>query len=1298
MYCQRGATRRILRENRTMHDPNRLFKWLFVLGLVVLALLVLYPPTEKLKGGIDLVGGTSLLFEIDTTGLDPIQQQGLSTRVMRILRERVDPNQQLNLEWRPVGNTRIEIRMPHPPREAFERRERFDEAVDRLSALNVSKRSTESALNVPKEQRQSLVDELARGVSERKPLLAALVAAHDAYLEVSEADDVALVESAKEEYEKAMADVLLTNFPVSRFTDILALATGKKRDAELEKLRTEYPSYDRGGEADPNGKLMAKAVAAHDEWAKDKAELEDPSDLKRRLRGAGVLEFIILADRDPSSPQHTVVENNPQLRQAIDGYVEQLQRYGPRSKAGDRYRWLPVDNVVSFMHLDDIKDYETQKTNPSQPIVEVYAGHYYVLAHNGPEYGLLQGTGRKGWSLRSAYADQDPMTGRNIVLFRLDPRGGQQFGELTGNNISRNLCIVLDGTAMSHAVIQSRITEAGQITGDFTLEKVYDLVRTLEAGSLPARLKETPLSENTIGPSLGETNRTKGMNAAIWGTILVAVFIFLYYGIWAGTMADIALALNLLFVLSIMALMQATFTLPGIAGLILTVGMAIDANVLIFERVREERDRGVIFKKALNAGYQKAFSTIMDANLTTLITCVILGFVGSEEIKGFAITLGIGISTSLFTALFVTRLVFNTLIAGGILKDFSMRRIVGVPTVDWLALRRIFWPVSTIAVVLGLGLFVWQSTTRTEAMYDIEFLGGTSLRVDLKPGVQMTDEEMAVAIMGDGGERDSAVDWLRASADQLVAAEAAVGDVPGQFTLESPELTGDQLIALMRKTIEPSVERGGMRSEGHRAIFDGKPGQLSLTSFRDAVANAKKEVLEAAARLHGARVQSVGELEPVAGKGLSYEIVTIETNRELVQAAILGTLGDRLSVQRALTFTRRTDEELTREPFFVVEGGEPGEPGDHFLADVIGGDSTYDVRPFRGGIAVVVDLDPAEELVTVAEIERRLREVGLQPEFEQFRTRESAVLPLGVGSTRSDGETGYRQFAVLAIDESLLYDDDPVLWTEQLARTHLAQVQAALGQEKSLSKVIQFAPQVAGQTKNKTMFALVLALGAIVSYLWLRFGTKEYGLAAIVALVHDVGITLGLVGFCQYVAGTFFGDALLLDPFRVDLPMIAAVLTVIGYSLNDTIVVFDRIRENRGRVESLNPRVINNSINQTLARTLLTSFTTFVVILVLYIFGGKGVHGFSFALLIGIVVGTYSSIGIATPLLYRPVLLAAIVTIMVALGLIGIVFAAVSDPTWRWIWIVLTVIATAGVLFRSQREAGYLPGARPAQA
>lgn len=1284
-----------------MNDPNRLIKWLSVIGLTAMSLVILYPPSEKLKGGIDLVGGTSLLLEIDTTGLDATQQRGLSTRVMAILRKRVDPKGQLNIEWRPVGNTRLEVRMPRPPKEALARREVYNSALDRIRAKNMTRFDVESALNAQGEERSSLLEKLSRGVAERASLVEALAAADDERSSARETNDSTKIEAATQKYENAMADLLATSMPISRLTDVLALGAGKKRDAELDKLRAEFPSYDVSIGSGGAGMLLTEAVNAFAAWAKHKADLEDPSDLKRRLKGAGVLEFTILADRDPNSPDRTR-DANPQLSQDISQYSDHLARYGPRPRAGDRFLWYVVDEVVSFMHLNDISEFESQKTDPGQPIVEEYAGRYYVLVHAGPEYGLLQGAGEKTWSLREAYPDQDPLSGKNVVSFRLDPRGGQRFGELTENNLKRSLCIMLDKTAMSHAVIQDRITERGQISGNFTVEKVQDLVRVFEAGSLPARLKDTPLRENTIGPSLGETNRTKGLTAAVWGVIAVAVFVLFYYGIAAGGMTNLALAMNLLFVLSIMAFIQATFTLPGIAALILTVGMAVDANVLILERIREERARGVIFKRALNAGYDKAFSTIMDANITTLITCIILGFVGSEEVKGFAIVLGIGISTSMFTSLFVTRFIYNSLIAWGMLKDFSMRSIIGQPSVDWIGLRRKFWPVSIVAVVAGLVLFVGLSSTRTERTYDIEFLGGTSLQIDLKPDVAMTDEEIRGFITADQPGERSAVRWLLGAAENLDAAQVAEGESSGQFTLTaaSRELTGNQLGVLMHSTIEDRIQRGGIHRVNETVTFTAKPGMLTLASFESAVADAAQHAREAADRLRSARVQSVGGLEPAEGVGLSYEIVTIETDRKLVQEAVLATLGKMLSVQRAIAYTTVLDEELTRQPFFVVEAD------DQYLSDVIGGNASYDVRRFRGGVAVQVVLDDSEEPLTAASLDKRLREVGLQPEFEQYQTRESMVFPLGEGTTVEAGRTGYKRFAVLAIDESLLLDMDPTQWQgalavenlEQLGKSHLLQVEAALGQEKSLSKVMQFAPQIAGQTQNQAMFAIILAFASIVTYLWLRFGKKEYGLAAIVALVHDVAITLGLVALSQFVYNTAVGKALLIDSFRVDLPMIAAILTVIGYSLNDTIVVFDRIRENKGRVESLNPRIINQSINQTMPRTLLTSITTFLAVLVMYVFGGKGVHGFSFAMLIGVVVGTYSSIAVATPLLYRPKLLHGVVTVMVALGIIGVVFAATDHQMARLILVGLTAAGCLAVLARVQRGPGYVPGGSPVGA
>ncbi|MHC4695259.1 MAG: protein translocase subunit SecF, partial [Planctomycetota bacterium] len=645
------------------------------------------------------------------------------------------------------------------------------------------------------------------------------------------------------------------------------------------------------------------------------------------------------------------------------------------------------------------------------------------------------------------------------------------------------------------------------------------------------------------------------------------------------------------------------------------------------------------------------------------------------------------------------RLVFNTLIAQGWLKDFSMRRLIQRPSIDWLGLRRIFWPVSTVAVVAGISLFVGLSNVKREAVYGIEFLGGTSVQIDLKDNVDMSDEDVAEAITSvDERETTSAVQWLHGAADHLVTADARIGEDPGQFVLSSPEFTGTQLATLMRETLADSLEREGIRVVGRTAVFDSKAGQLDLAKFDRAVADAAEAARAAADRLRKATVQGVGDARPGQTSGSSYrssyQIATTETNRSLVQAAVMAALGDKLVVQRALGFTTTLDDELTRDHFFVVE------QEDQFLSDVIGGDTPFDIRRFRGGVAMEVVLDELESPVTVTEVEERLREVGLQPEFEHTRTRESAIFPLGPGATTPDGKPGHRRFAVLAGDESLRYEDDPLQWTEGLAKMQLAQVEAALGREKSLSSVIQFAPQVAGQAKNRAVFAIALALGAIVSYLWLRFGTKEYGFAAIVALVHDVAITLGLVAASHFVYGTIVGESLLIEDFKINLPMIAAVLTVIGYSLNDTIVVFDRIRENRGRLGALSHNLVNNSLNQTLSRTLLTSITTFLVVFVLYVFGGQGVHGFSFALLIGIVVGTYSSLGVATPLLYRPEVLKRVIALIIALGLIGLIFAVIdaADQTARWVLIGLVALGYLGVLIRSVRGVGYAPVGQPVGA
>jgi len=337
---------------------------------------------------------------------------------MRILKDRVDPRGQLNLEWRPVGNTRLEIRMPRPPKEALARRESYNETVDQIHTLNISRRNVEEALNAPAEQRDKMLADLQRGVVERDALLAKVKELYDAYLSVRDSGDTTAMEEASNTYEDAMSALLDSSMPVARFTDILALENPDKRKEQLEKIRGEYPSYDFGDESSPTGKLLTKAVAAYDAWAVNKADLEDPSDLKRRLRGAGVLEFRILADRDPGSPTFTA-HNNPQLKQSIDDLKQKLARYGPRAQAGDRYSWFAISDPATYLRVDDLSEIESKKNQPGFPIVEEYAGRWYVLMHNDPDFSMLHTSSRdKRWKLVAAYPDRNVMTGENVVSFR----------------------------------------------------------------------------------------------------------------------------------------------------------------------------------------------------------------------------------------------------------------------------------------------------------------------------------------------------------------------------------------------------------------------------------------------------------------------------------------------------------------------------------------------------------------------------------------------------------------------------------------------------------------------------------------------------------------------------------------------------------------------------------------------------------------------------------------------------------------------------------------------------------------
>jgi len=330
----------------------------------------------------------------------------------------------------------------------------------------------------------------------------------------------------------------------------------------------------------------------------------------------------------------------------------------------------------------------------------------------------------------------------------------------------------------------------------------------------------------------------------------------------------------------------------------------------------------------------------------------------------------------------------------------------------------------------------------------------------------------------------------------------------------------------------------------------------------------------------------------------------------------------------------------------------------------------------------VIVVDEVQPPQTAGEVARRLRNMRLQPDFERHEWRTQQIR--GLASAGGSGEEErFSKLAILVMDEDYACYDNPDEWESNLAKPELDLVTRALSTGQAMEKITQFAPQIAAQGQQQAVLAIVLSLIVIVGYLWVRFQSVQFGLAGIMSLVHDVCVTLGLVVFTDLIAGTPIGRALGFEQtgLRIDMTMIAAFLTIIGYSLNDTIVVFDRIRENRGRLTTLSEPMINASINQCLSRTLLTGVTTLLVLVVMYFGGGSGIRGFSFSMFVGIITGTYSSIGVASALLMRPKALYTLTLILVAAGM-GWLLWQVNLPGVRYVGLGMVVILAALAIYK----------------
>ena len=585
--------------------------------------------------------------------------------------------------------------------------------------------------------------------------------------------------------------------------------------------------------------------------------------------------------------------------------------------------------------------------------------------------------------------DQFDQFNRPAVGMDMNVRGAKEWEKLTSeaNLNNTGIAIVLDNkvyTAPGVSQVGGISGGSSEITGTFTVNETKDIANVLRAGKLPASAEI--IDSFVVGPSLGQEAIDSGFKSFLIAFIFVLIWMIFYYG-KAGSFADVALVFNIVLIFGVLASLGAVLTLPGIAGIVLTIGMSVDANVLIFERIKEELHKGKGKGQAITDGFNNALSSILDANITTGLTAIILLVFGSGPIKGFATTLIIGILTSLFTAIFITRLLVDWYISGkGRSLTFSTAITKNLFTnlnIDFLKKRKISYVISSIIVIGGLASLFTQGLDQ-----GVDFVGGRNYQIRFVNPVNPTEiTSELTAVLGSASAKTFG------DANQIMVTTKYKVDVQGTEV-------DDEILGILYTSLQKYL-----------------PDGASYEEF-----------------IPGGRNDAIGVM--------------------------------------------------------------------------------------------------------------KYRKVG---------------------------------------------------------------------------------PTIADDIKKNAVWAIIGSLAVVFLYILFRFRRWQFSLGAVVAVFHDVLIVLGI-----------FSATSALMPFsmEIDQAFIAAILTVIGYSLNDTVVVFDRIREIISEKGWDAGRNINLALNSTLSRTLNTSLTTLVVLLSIFIFGGETLRGFMFAMIVGVIVGTYSSLFIATPIMY----------------------------------------------------------------
>lgn len=1151
-------------------------RFLLIAAVTALCVWSLLPLDQAIKLGKDLRGGVSLVYAVELPEGAP--SQTVLTQVIDSLKRRVNPQGVLDISFQPQGRDRIEIVMPLPGDEVKALQQAYRAQLAEAARLfDISARDLDTALAEGRATSLAPTDGPANAATagSRREVLERLQAAFDAersaraeYVQAMQTGaDAAAVGAIEEQIARAeiqiealRTQVLSSAVSGSRLERAVRLspngvptkdakgrtvrdADGKPvlgqspRDAEITALKGQAPDL---------AAALDSLVTAYDAYAAVVTGYDDPADLKRLLRSAGVLEFhIAVSARDPQGV-------------SVADLRRQLAERGPDATESPVAQWYPLNSLDQWYETP--AQLEQLVANPEvylqgrDLVAATHDGRVYLLLYTTDAMSMTHG-GEKAWAMKRAFGDRDEL-GKPCVAFQTDQQGGLQMAKLTGANIGKPMAIVLDSEVYTAPTLQSQISGSGRITGKFSPADITYLIRVLEGGELEAKLSDEPVSSSILGPAVGTDNLHRGLDAVFYSVVATAIIMVIYYLV-PGLVAVLCLALNAIMLFGVMAMIDGTFTLPGLAGVALTMGMAVDANVLIFERLREEVvGEGREIREAIQIAYARAFNAIMDGNITNLIVCVVLYQTAATEVKGFALTLAIGVLTTLFTALFVSRWMFDLLTGPlGIRSLPTISTLVPAvgrlltPNIAWFSVRHVLWTgclalagVSIIGVV-GLG----------REMLESEFRGGISMTLLTR-----------AARDGEPADANGRLLIARGDVENRVHALGSAPDAP----------------------------RGVSELAAATVLVVGDPdAQFRSSGFQVKVANPA----------------DLGDDDSVT---------------EVVVDAVAGAFGDVLDVTLPTAFAGSESADgaaHTRPVSSAVLGDATGIPA-----------HTQDVRGFEGGVAVLIEnLQPP---LTAKQVAGRLDRMRAQPDFSSIAGRESEVIGLAAVGT-DGGETTYNSFALLAVDpKALLEKVDATTWDRTVAQREWALARAALGQKLSLDQVSSFSPAVAESLAASAIVAIILSMIGMLLYIWLRFSSIRYSVATVVAVCFNVIICLGALALSVRAAGSGWAQSMLMESFRIDLNVIAGLLTIIGYSLNDTIVILDRIRENRGRLAYADADCINRSINQTFSRTLLTGGTTLATALILYWYGGTGIRPFAFTFIVGLLAGTVSSIVIAAPL------------------------------------------------------------------